>query len=551
MAFTIDAAKIKKIAVIGAGPAGLAAAKSVLFTRLPIHVTNTLPRYLLAEKAFSEIVIFEQRLNVGGVWKATPSLKEDKNFTIPQTVPSLVPTEPAWDCVANANEEKFQFLSPIYDSLDTNIPYTLMSYSDHSFPEGIALFPRHEVVQEYLERYADGVRHLLRLGTQVLDVRPITEDGSKDKWSILTKDMKTGEVSVSLYDAVIVANGHYNDPYVPDIAGIREWNAAYPGSISHSKFYKRPDDFKDKVSPPQAYISHLLIHQQKVLIIGNSASGTDLAAQIAPHCTPPLLISSRSPPSQSLPPSSPFPTVSLPEITLFNARDRTIVFKNGHIEKDIDAIIFCTGYLYSYPFLTSLSPPVLALEGPEAGTRVQHLYQHIFYAPRPSLAFIAVLQRIVPFPLSEAQAAVVARVWSGRLKLPGTKEMEAWEREEMERQAREGRKNFHLFGYPADAEYINYLCGWAASAEGGNGIGKEPPRWGEEECWVRERVPLIKRMARELGPERRGEVRSLKELGFDFEAWKRGEKETLVIDGESGGDVNVDGVDGNEGDGQH
>jgi len=51
------------------------------------------------------------------------------------------------------------------------------------------------------------------------------------------KNLKTEEVSVSLFDAVIVANGHYNDPYVPKILGIREWNAAYPGSISHSKFY--------------------------------------------------------------------------------------------------------------------------------------------------------------------------------------------------------------------------------------------------------------------------------------------------------------------------
>lgn len=165
-------------------------------------------------------------------------------------MPSEVPSEPTWDVAADGNEDDFQFLSPIYDNLDTNIPYSLMSYSDHSFPEGTALFPRHEVVQEYLERYAEEVRHLLRLGTQVLDIRPVTDNSSKDKWSVFTKNMKTGEVSVLLYDAVIIANGHYNDPYVPDIAGIREWNAAYPGSVSHSKFYKRPEDFKGKVSPP-------------------------------------------------------------------------------------------------------------------------------------------------------------------------------------------------------------------------------------------------------------------------------------------------------------
>jgi cation diffusion facilitator CzcD-associated flavoprotein CzcO len=176
-------------------------------------------------------------------------------------VPSAIPSEPAWSDAVDGSEDVFQFLSPIYDNLDTNIPYTLMGYSDHPFPDGTSLFPRHEVVQEYLERYADEVRHLLRLGIQVLDVRPITDNRSGDKWSVFTKNLRTGETSVSLYDAVIVANGHYNDPYVPNIPGIREWNTAYPGSISHSKFYKRPDDFRDKVGPPQTYIFRLLSHQ--------------------------------------------------------------------------------------------------------------------------------------------------------------------------------------------------------------------------------------------------------------------------------------------------
>jgi cation diffusion facilitator CzcD-associated flavoprotein CzcO len=124
-----------------------------------------------------------------------------------------------------------------------------MKYSDQPFPDGTSLFPQHDVVLEYLERYADEVRHLITFGTQVLDVSPITEHSSQDRWSVSTKNLKTEEVSVSVFDAVIVANGHYNDPYVPDVPGIREWNAAYPGSISHSKFYRRPNDFKNKVSP--------------------------------------------------------------------------------------------------------------------------------------------------------------------------------------------------------------------------------------------------------------------------------------------------------------
>lgn len=154
---------------------------------------------------------------------------------------------PAWDSGEVRDGNRFEFMSPIYDDLDTNIPYSLMEYSDHRFPEGTPLFPRHEVVLEYLERYADDIRYLLKLGTQVSDVSPTTEDDNKDKWSVTTRDIKTGKESIQIFDAVIVANGHYDTPFVPDIPGIREWNDAYPGSISHSKYYRRVDKFRDKV----------------------------------------------------------------------------------------------------------------------------------------------------------------------------------------------------------------------------------------------------------------------------------------------------------------
>jgi hypothetical protein len=145
----------------------------------------------------------------------------------------------------------------------------------------------------------------------------------------------------------------------------------------------------------------------------------------------------------------------------------------------------------------------------------------------------------------------VARVWSGRLKLPSTAEMQEWEKQRLE-ETGEG-KRVHLLGYPDDAGYINFLHDWAMSASpslhsvsaqgrlptattGGGGRGKEPPYWGEEECWVRERTPLIKKATRELEPRRRAEVKTLRELGFDFERWKC---ENSVDDGrggEGGGD---------------
>lgn len=197
----------------------------------------TSTRYLVAEKAF-EIEIFEQQETVGGVWCATPNHTVNENFSIPRTQPSLLPNKPVWE------GENFKFISPVYDILDTNIPHTLMNYSDQEFPKGSSLFPQHGVVREYLERYADDIRHLVRLGTQIIDVKPLGETG---KWTVTRREIKSGKETSSVFDAVVVANGHYDDPFIPDIPWLKEFNKEHSNVVSHSKFYRRPNDYKNKV----------------------------------------------------------------------------------------------------------------------------------------------------------------------------------------------------------------------------------------------------------------------------------------------------------------
>lgn len=62
-----------------------------------------------------------------------------------------------------------------------------------------------------------------------------------------TRALDTDKERTEQYDAVAIANGHYAVPFIPDIPGIKEWNERYPGRIMHSKFYRRPEDFKGKV----------------------------------------------------------------------------------------------------------------------------------------------------------------------------------------------------------------------------------------------------------------------------------------------------------------
>ncbi len=397
----------------------------------------------------------------------------------------------------------------MYEHLETNIPHFVMKHSDKPLEDN-QLFPSRETILTYLEKYAQNIRHLVHFQTQVTDVRLLSQEGQAT-WLVQSKNLQTSNLSSKIYDAVIVANGHYTVPHIPSITGIKAWNSAYPGLITHSKYYRRPSPYTNK----------------KVLIVGNSASGTDIASQIATVSLHPLLLSSRS--KSALFPFSASYKQDVPEISEFlppSQFNRAVRFANNKIETDLDAILFATGYHYSFPFLSSLTPPLSP-----TGARVENLYQHIFYIPSPSLTFIGLPSKIVPFRTFEAQAAVIARVWAGRLSLPPEGEMREWESGLV--RERGGGRAFHVLPSPTDFEYHDFLVEWAGRAEGEDeggvragadgeerGRGKRERKWDEREYWARGRFPDIKAKFAERG-EGRHSVKKMEDLGFDYEVWKR------------------------------
>lgn len=482
-AFT-DSLNVGRVAVIGAGPCGLAAAK-----------------YLTAEKKFSKIEVFEQRAEVGGVWNYTPLNVADNDFSIPRTQPTKLPDTPIW-AKDDAASAAAQFVSPVYDFLETNIPHSLMNYSDQKFPDGSALFPKHVVVKKYLDDYAVDIKDLLRLETQVLGVKRI-KDGSRVCWEVEVLDLKTRQKRTEEFDAVAVASGHYNDPFIPDIKGLAQFNEMHPGAVSHSKFHRRPDQYQGK----------------KVVVVGNSASGIDLSQQISTVCQQPVIVSEKeSPPAKVGADEEKSWAKMVPEMTEFLPEERAVRFSSGEVEKNIDAVLFCTGYFYSFPFLKELDPPVIT-----DGSYARHLYKHILYMEDPTLAFLGIPQRIVPFPVSECQSAWMARLWAERLPLPSQDEMRQWEADLLRKQGES--KAVHNLAFPKDVYYINELHDsslLAIRAEGleNDGVGKIPPHWGTDKAWTREKFPQIKVACRALG-EKRHEVKTLEELGFDYVAWQR------------------------------
>ena len=158
---------IKRICIIGAGPSSIAALK-----------------HLLAEHYFTQIDIFEQRSRLGGVWDYSPENDGLKRYGVPhEGVGDVVNEMPIWrddshgevgEVVSGGDlkggldggeveeggevkERKATFQSPMYDTLEANLPKMLMQHSDLDFPEGTPLFPDRREIERYLVRYAEDV----------------------------------------------------------------------------------------------------------------------------------------------------------------------------------------------------------------------------------------------------------------------------------------------------------------------------------------------------------------------------------------------------------
>ena len=169
---------------------------------------------------FSRITVYEQRSDVGGIWN-TDSRSSPEDVAL--------------------------FPSPIYHDMESNIPSEIMQYYRRPFPEGTPLLPDAGQVLAYSKEYADDVRPLLALRHQVLDVSPLSPESAKTRWKLKIRDLSHGVDLEESFDAVAVANGRYNKEYVPEIPGLEDWTKAYPDSVSHSKSYRSPDNFKAKV----------------------------------------------------------------------------------------------------------------------------------------------------------------------------------------------------------------------------------------------------------------------------------------------------------------
>ncbi|HET7899680.1 MAG TPA: NAD(P)-binding domain-containing protein [Candidatus Nanopelagicales bacterium] len=148
--------------------------------------------------------------------------------------------------------------SRVYESthLISSKPFT--QFPDFPMPDSYPDYPSHRQVKEYFDRYADhfGLRDRITFGAEVVGAEPV-DDGAA--WLVT---VRTGRRSTTYrYAGLVVANGHNWNPKIPAYDGL----ADFAGTVLHSADYKGPD----------------VLRGRRVLVVGAGNTGCDVAVESA------------------------------------------------------------------------------------------------------------------------------------------------------------------------------------------------------------------------------------------------------------------------------
>lgn len=279
----------KRVAVIGAGPSGLAQLRAFQSAK---------------EKGadIPDIVCFEKQDNWGGLW----------NYT--------------WRTGLDQYGEPVH--GSMYRYLWSNGPKEGLEFADYSFEEHfgrpIASYPPRAVLFDYIEGRVKkaGVRDWIRFNSPV---RHVAYDEHEGMFHVTVQDEKKDVEYTEEFDNVIVASGHFSTPNVPEFPGFDGFN----GRILHAHDFRDAMEFKDK----------------DILIIGTSYSAEDIGSQCWKYGCKSVTVSHRTAPMGYKWPDN------WQEVPLLEKVEKnTATFKDGSTA-EVDAIILCTGYLHHFPFM--------------------------------------------------------------------------------------------------------------------------------------------------------------------------------------------------------
>ncbi|XP_043820250.1 dimethylaniline monooxygenase [N-oxide-forming] 4-like isoform X2 [Dromiciops gliroides] len=403
---------VKRVAIIGAGVSGLTSIKCCLEEGL-------------------EPTCFERSDDIGGLWKFTETSGHGK--------------------------------AQVYKSLVTNVNKEMSCFSDFPFHEDYPNYMNQAKFLEYLHSYAKNFDLLkyIHLKTTVCSVTKHPDFSATGQWEVVTKTEEKEDTAT--FDAVMICTGRYLNPHLPleSFPGIN----TFQGQILHSQEYRSPESFRGK----------------RVLIIGLGNTGADLAVELR-HVASQVFLSTRSGtwvlsrlskdgyPTlmifatrfhqmvSCMLPSSMKDWMIIKQISKwFNHKnyglgipkgqrprmiindelpscilcgtitikanveeftETSAIFEDGSVEENIDAVIFATGFTFSFPFLEE---PTRSL----CKNKI-YLYKHVFPSnlEKPTMAVMGHISiKGALLPGVELQGRWATRVFKGLCKIPPTSQL--------------------------------------------------------------------------------------------------------------------------------
>lgn len=432
----------KKVAVIGAGASGLVAIKSCLEEGL-------------------EPTCFERTEDIGGLWRFDENPEAGR--------------------------------ASIYKSVIINTSKEMMCYSDFPIPEDFPNFMHNSKILRYFRLYAEHFQltQYIRFKTTVCSIKKRPDFATSGQWDVTTE--KDGEQESAIFDAVLVCSGHHTQAHLPlqSFPGIEKFKGRY----LHSRDYKNAEDFKG----------------QRVIVIGIGNSGGDIAVELSrtasqvflstrrgswvlnrvsdygypldmlrltrffntlKHAVPGFLLNqfieselnkrfdhanyglkpkhrvfSQHPMVNDDLPNRIIAGTVLMKSNVAKFTETDAIFDDDTVEKNIDAVIFATGYTFSFPFCEEL--------------KVQHnkisLYKYSFLPEleKQTLAVIGLIQPLgAIMPISELQCRLATSIFTGEKLLPSVYEM----KEDIRKKKEEMEKRYVCSQrHTIQVDYLEYM----------------------------------------------------------------------------------------------
>lgn len=418
---------IKRVAVVGAGPAGLQYAA------------------VLRDEGF-EVRLFDRAPGPGGNWLSTHEKPIKASFPdrpvkvgsfkpdVPEDLPKVHEYTEGDDGLSLEQRWREHWNpSPVWEHLVSNSAPFFTSLPDTHYPPDVEWALKQYEIRRHVRSYAasrglaaddEESRNITSYSTRVEyihkpdPVGPWTVYLRRLRWD---RDRLRAEWWAEQFDAVVVAVG-YDAPHVPDIPGLAAWAQRFPDEVYHSREYRRPEELAGK----------------SVLIVGASVSSSEIARDLAPHVRS-FAVSIRDHERNTYMQRRslrrlPANITHIPEVALFtpllpdaaSIRDQRIRLVNGSDVTGFDVILFATGFVRSLPFLADFhNSTIRGREEPDVrvhpivtdGSHLRSLSWTGHYIPDPTLVYK--IGR--PWTVGTFHALLVARTWKGKARLPNTK----------------------------------------------------------------------------------------------------------------------------------